>query len=108
MGIPRRASPAMCEGLKGRALGFFALFELIDELWNNLEQIANNSKVGKLEDGRFGIRVDGDDRFGLFHAREVLDCPGDAAGNVDIRLDRFTCLADLQGIGDPPGIHYGP
>ena len=108
MGIPRRASPAICEGLKRRASDAFTLFELVDKLRDNLEQIAYNSHVGKLEDGRFGIRVDGDDRFGLFHAREVLNCPGDAASNVDIRLDRFTCLADLQGIGNPPGIHYGP
>ncbi len=49
------------------------LLELGDERGRNLEEVAGNTVVGDLEDGRVGILVDGDDRARPLHAHHVLN-----------------------------------
>ena len=51
----------------------FALFDLLDQLRHNLENIADNPQIGKLEDRRLRILVDRNDRFRALHAGEMLD-----------------------------------
>src|SRR5207342_403964 len=49
------------------------LLELLGKLRHDLEQVADQADVGDLEDGRFLILVDGDDRLAILHAGEMLD-----------------------------------
>ena len=49
-------------------LGAFALLELFGELRNDLEDVADDAKVGVLKDRRFRILIDRDDELGGFHS----------------------------------------
>jgi hypothetical protein len=51
-------------------LGFFNFFH---QRWNHFEQIANDSVIRYLEDGRVGVLVNGHDGLGALHADQVLD-----------------------------------
>ena len=55
-----------------------------------------------LEDGGFGVFVDGDDRLGGLHAGPVLDGAGDADGHVQLGGDGLAGLADLELVGYQP------
>ena len=44
----------------------------LDQLGNNLEQVALDAVVGALEDGGVAVLVDGDDALGILHAGLVL------------------------------------
>ena len=65
-----RAQPALSAASAALAESFRA--ELLD-LRQQLEQIAHQAEVGHLEDRRFRILVDRDDRAGILDARQVLD-----------------------------------
>ena len=69
--------------------------------------VADDAVVGDLEDGGFGVAVDGDDGLALVHAGEMLDCAGDADGDVELGLDGLAGLADLFGVGAPAGVDDG-
>ncbi len=64
------------------------------EFGYDLEQIADESDVGHLEDRGFAVLVDGDDGACVLDAGQVLDGAGDADGEVDFGRDDFACLAD--------------
>src|SRR6202011_810638 len=68
----------------------------LGELRRDLEQVADHAVVGDLEDRRLFVLVDRDDRLRRLHAGAVLDRPGDAERDVELRRDRLTGLADLE------------
>ena len=72
-----------------------------------MRDVADDAVVGDLEDGGFGVAVDGDDGFALVHAGEMLDGAGDADGDVELGLDGLAGLADLFGVGAPAGVDDG-
>ncbi len=69
--------------------------------------VADDAVVGDFEDGGFGVAVDGNDGFAFVHAREMLDCSGDADGYVELWLDCFSGLAYLLRVGAPAGVDDG-
>ena len=82
-------------------------FEFGEDGGDELGDVADDAVVGDFEDGGFGVAVDGDDGFALVHAGEMLDCSGDADGDVEFGLDGFSGLADLFGVGAPAGVDDG-
>ncbi len=69
---------------------------------DDLEEVGDDAVIGDLEDGRFGVFVDGGDELGAGHARKVLDGAGDAEGHVEVGRDGLAGLADLVLVADPP------
>ena len=55
-----------------------ALGEFFGQLGGDGEQVADDTEVGQLEDGRLGVLVDRDDRLRGLHAGAVLDRTGNA------------------------------
>src|SRR5579863_3277303 len=82
----------------------FALFHFLGELRQDGQRIADDAQVGNREDRRVLIFIDGDDVFGTFHAREMLDSAADADGHVERGLDGLARLPDLVAVGQPTGI----
>jgi acyl-coenzyme A thioesterase PaaI-like protein len=62
-----------------------ALVDLIDELGDDGEQVADQAVVGDLEDGRLGVLVDRDDRLRGLHPGPVLDRAADPDREVQVR-----------------------
>src|SRR6185503_3547865 len=60
------------------------LLQLRDHRGDHFEQIANDAVVRDLENGRFGILVDRDDRARTLHPDEMLDGARDAEGDVEL------------------------
>ena len=84
-----------------------ALGDLLGELRDDREQVADDAEVGQLEDRRLGVLVDRDDRLGGLHAGPVLDRAGDADRDVELRRDRLAGLADLDLVRVPAGVGGG-
>src|SRR5947209_13846695 len=64
---------------------------------HDLEDVAHDAVIGDLEDGRFLVLVDRDDRLGRTHSGEMLNRSGDAHGDVQLRAHLTSRLADLVG-----------
>src|SRR5215207_1647552 len=79
----------------------------LGELGEDLVEVADDPEVGELEDRGVGVLVDRHDVLRGLHADLVLDRPGDAGGQVELRGDRLAGLADLGGIRVPAGVHHG-
>src|SRR5271154_4572540 len=75
-------------GVKRRSA--LAGLDRVRQLRSDLEQVADNAVVGDLEDGRLFVLVDRDDGLGGLHAGAVLDGPGDAQRDVELRGHRLT------------------
>jgi hypothetical protein len=56
------------QGVSCRRLSAFALLDLFRELRNDLEDVADDAKVGVLKDRRFRILINRDDELGSFHS----------------------------------------
>ena len=78
------------------------------QLGYDLEQVADQTDVGNLEDRRLRILVDGDDGAGILDARQVLDRARDSDGDVELGGDDLAGLAYLQLVGGVARIHGGP
>src|SRR5262245_42433554 len=65
---------------------------------HHLEGVADDPVVRHLEDGRFGVLVDGDDAPRRRHARQMLDRAGDAHGHVELGRHRLSRLPHLVGV----------
>src|SRR5205085_9909921 len=74
---------------------------------HDLEQIADDAVVGDVEDGRFGVFVDGDDCGGVLHADEVLNRAGDAEREVELRRYSLTGGANLPVNREPARVADG-
>src|SRR5258708_6372960 len=86
--------PAPWPARPGRSL--LALPELLVELRQDLEQIANETVIGDLEDRRLLILVDRDDDLGILHPGEMLDGARDADRDIELGRDDLAGLADLE------------
>ena len=73
--------------------------ELLGQLRHDLEQVADEADVRDLEDRRFLVLVDGDDRLRILHAGKVLDRAGNADRDIDFGSDDLAGLADLIIVG---------
>src|SRR5215831_3633201 len=62
---------------------------------HDLEQIADDAVIGDLEDRSLGVFVDLHDGARAFHSDDVLDCAGDADGQVKLRRDGLSRRPDL-------------
>src|SRR4029450_5470080 len=71
-------------------------------------QVAHDTEVGQLEDRGLGVLVDGHDGLRGLHAGAVLDRPGDADGDVELRRDGLAGLPHLEGVRVEAGVHRGP
>src|SRR5688572_16851572 len=63
-----------------------AFSELLLELRQDLEQVADQAVIGDLEDRRLLVLVDRDDDLGILHAGEMLNGARDA--DCDVQLGR--------------------
>ena len=61
--------------------------------------------MGDLKDRRLLVPVDGNDQVGVLHPYQVLDCTGDATGDVDLGAHGFSGLAHLVIIRHPPRVN---
>src|SRR5690625_1454122 len=79
--------------------------ENLDYLRNDLTQVVHDPVVGRFENGRVSVLVDGHYDPGTVHAGEVLHGTGDPQRKVEIGRDRFAGLPDLLLMLPPPGVH---
>src|SRR6056297_3620586 len=84
-----------------------ALLELLDEPRDDLVQVTDDAEVRDLEDRRFGVLVDGDDRLRGLHPGPVLDRTRDPRPQVQRRRDGPARLTDLVAARVPPRIRGG-
>src|SRR5687768_191291 len=73
---------------------------------HDLEHVPDDTVVRDLEDGCFGILVDGDNGLGRAHAGQMLDSTGDADGDVQLWAHLPAGLSDLIGVGAPAFIRH--
>ena len=81
--------------------------DLLDQLGNDLVQIADDAVGGDVEDRGVLVLVDSDDVLGVLHTGNVLDGTGDAQGNVDAGMHGLAGLADLMVSRQPALIGDG-
>ena len=67
-------------------------------------EVPDDAEVGDPEDRRVRVLVHGDDRPARLHPGAVLDRPGDAGGEVELRGDRLAGLPDLEVVRRPSGV----
>ena len=92
--------------LDGEAL-LAELAEFGFEFRHRLEEIGDEAVIGDLEDRRFLVLVDRDDRLRIFHAGEVLDRAGNADRDIDFGRNDLAGLADLIVVRRITGIDRG-
>src|SRR3954454_8764020 len=93
-------------GATGIALALLRL-DRLGQLGDDFVEIAHHAEVRELEDRRVRILVDRKDVLRVLHPDLVLDRPGDAGGEVQLRCHRLPGLADLGRVGVPAGIDHG-
>src|SRR4051812_8305542 len=81
-----------------------ALGDFLGDRGEDRVEVADDAEVDQLEDRCLVVLVDGHDRLGGLHAGAVLDGPGDAGGDVELRRDRLSGLADLVAVRLPAGV----
>src|SRR5258706_16477666 len=92
---------------KVKELHAFGAADLGNQLGYGLEKVGDETVVGDLEDGGFGVLVDGDDDLGAFHAGQVLDGSRDADRKIELGRDDLARLADLEIAGSVAGVAGG-
>src|SRR5947209_12353984 len=92
----------------GRRRSLLAFPELLLELRQDLEQIADNAVIGDLEDRRLLVLVDRDDDLGVLHAGELLDRPRDADRDIEPSRHELASPSHLGINRNQPGIDRGP
>src|SRR5256886_1819458 len=78
--------------------------ELANQFRDDLEQVADDSVVGDLEERGLRVDVDDEDLLRLLHPGEVLYGATDADRDVELRPDRHPGLADLERLRDPSAV----
>src|SRR5262249_49822110 len=102
--MPAGPPPTMRMSTSSISRSATLLVQFRDHRGNDFEQIPDDTVVRDLEDRRFGILVDRDDRTGSLHTDEVLDGPGDAERHVELRRDGLPGAADLSIHRQPAGV----
>src|SRR5215216_2416560 len=78
----------------------------LGELGHDLVEVADDAEVGELEDRGVRVLVDRHDVLRGLHAHLVLDGPGDAGRQVQLRGHGLTRLADLRRVGVPARVDH--
>src|SRR5215210_4144208 len=86
------------------ALGALLALDGLGQLREDLVEITDHTEVRVLEDRRVRVLVDREDVLRVLHPDLVLDRPGDAGAQVQLRSNRLAGLPDLGGVGDPAGV----
>ena len=79
-------------------LSLGSCLELLSQLRDLLEEIANETDISDLEDGCIGILVDGSNNFTILHTSQMLDSATDTSTEVKLRSDVLSSLTDLQTV----------
>ncbi len=74
---------------------------------NDFLYVAYDAVVGRFEDWRVRVPVDGDDELAFAHSGEMLDSAGDSDGEIELGLHGFSGLPDLLGVGPPSCVYDG-
>src|SRR5712664_764770 len=77
------------------------------ELRHDLEQVADQADIGHFKDRRFAVLVDGHDGARVLDARQMLDCAGNADGDVEFGGYDLARLTHLHFVRRIPGIDGG-
>ena len=75
------------------------------QLRHDLKEVADQAKVGDLEDRRLGVLVDGDDGARILDAGQMLDRAGYANRDIELRRNDLARLPDLHVVRGEAGIH---
>ena len=89
----------------GNLCNAFLFLDSCCEHRENFVDIAYDTVVANFEDRSIFVFVDGDDAVRAGHTSQVLNSTGDSAGNVDLRSNGFTRLADLMESADPASVN---
>src|SRR5436305_945551 len=81
-------------------------FDRLSQLGDDFVQVADNAEVRELEDRRVRVLVDREDVLRVLHPDLVLDRPGNASGEVQLRRHRLPGLTDLGCVGVPAGVDH--
>ena len=84
------------------------MFELRDQLRNNLQPVAHETHVSDIENRRVGVGIYGNDLFGALDGNQVLDRTGNTYPDIEVGGDCFSSLSDLSFIGHYAGFHNRP
>ena len=88
-----------------RFAGDAALFaNLFGQFRQELQDVVDDADVRHLENGGFGILVDGNDERVALHSGQVLERSADAAGQVNLGPHGLAGRADLTRLRQPLGI----
>ena len=109
---PAREAPATSRSRVRRTEGptsetIKAALQGLDQLGQDLVDVADDAEVGDREDRRLLVLVDGDDVLRALHAHHVLRGARDAGGDVHGGLHDLARLADLVAVGHPAGVDDG-
>src|SRR3974377_592824 len=92
----------------GRTSGSaFSFLNELGQLGDDLEQVAHNPKVAKLEYRRVAILIDSDDNACTSHPDFVLNRSRDTACDVQLGRDRLARRTGLVRVRNPSGVHRG-
>src|SRR6266550_9543128 len=86
---------------QSRRLSGFELADLLSEHRKNFEQIAHDAVISNVEDWRFRIFVDSDDRPGVLHADQMLNRSGNTDRDVQLGRHSLARGSDLTIDGQP-------
>src|SRR5882757_3431536 len=73
----------------------FRLLDFFGQYRDHVEQIAHDTVIRDLEDGRLHVLIDGHDGACTLHAHNMLDGAADAERNIKLRSHRLPGTADL-------------
>ena len=79
-------------------------FEALQQLGNNLKQIATDAVISYFENRGIFVLIYGDNALGILHTGQVLNSSGNTASEVDFR---FYCSTSLSGSFTPKFIIIG-
>src|SRR5450759_2099462 len=88
--------------------GCFAFREFLDQDRQDLEDVSDDPEVTHSEDPGVRVIVDGHDDLSRTHSCKVLDCTGDAKGNVEAGTHGLAGETHLMGVGDPAHVDRLP
>src|SRR3990172_7378 len=80
----------------------------LDQLRQDLRDVVHDTIVGRLEDGGFRVRVDGDHRLGVLYANGELHGAADPAYDSQFRPRDVPRLADHRFAVHPALVHSHP
>ena len=86
---------------------FADFLELLGQERNDLEKVADHAIIGQLEDRRFRIGIDRDDRLRGAHASQMLNGAANAAGDIERGRNDLAGLAHLIAMRTIPRIDGG-